>query len=89
MNKLFMVIFSTLLLTSMALADHPADGKHEGKNKDRFTSKLQLTEDQRKPVADILKEQKVKGRGIMQSAFQQVRPQIEALHEETRQLLAD
>ena len=46
MNRLFMVIFSTLLLTSMALADHPADGKHKGKHKDRFISKLELTEEQ-------------------------------------------
>lgn len=88
MNRLFMVIFSTLLLTSMALADHPADGKHKGKHKDRFISKLELTDDQRQPVADILKEQKEKGREIMQSAFEQVRPQMDALHEETRQRLA-
>ena len=89
MNKLFMVIFSTLLLTSMALADHPADGKHKGKHKDRVISKLQLTEDQRQPVADILKGQKEKGREIMQSAVEQVISQMDALHEETRQRLAD
>ena len=89
MNKLFMVIFSTLLLTSMALADHPADAKHKGKHKDRVISKLQLTEDQRQPVADILKGQKEKGREIMQSAVEQVISQMDALHEETRQRLAD
>ena len=88
MNKLFLVIFSTLLLTSMALADHPADAKHKGKHKDRFISKLQLTDDQRRPVADILKEQKEKGREIMQSVYEQVIPQMDALHEETRQRLA-
>ena len=89
MNNLFMVIFSTLLLASMALADHPADAKHKGKHRDRFISKLQLTEDQRQPVTGILKEQKEQGREIMQSAFEQVIPQTDALHEETRQRLAD
>ena len=89
MNKLFMVIFSMLLLTSMALADHSAGGKDGGKHKDRFISKLQLTDDQRQPVADILKEQKEQGREIMQSVIEQVIPQMDALHEETRQRLAD
>ena len=84
-----MVIFSMLLLTSMALADHPAGGKGGGKHKDRFISKLQLTDDQRQPVADILKEQKEQGREIMQSVIEQVIPQMDALHEETRQRLAD
>ena len=87
MNKLFLVIFSTLLLTSMALADHPADAKHKGKHKDRFISKLQLAEDQRQPVAGILKEQKEKGKEIMQSVYEQVIQQMDALHEETRQRL--
>ena len=89
MNKLFMVIFSMLLLTSMALADHSAGGKDGGKHKDRFISKLQLTDDQRQPVADILKEQKEKGREVMQSVIEQVIQQMDALHEETRQRLAD
>ena len=89
MNKLFITAFCTLLLTSMALADHPAAGKHAGKHTDRLVNKLQLTDEQRQPVADILKEQWEKGREIMQPAFEQVRPQMEALHEETRQRLAD
>ena len=89
MNKLFMVALSALLLNSMALADHPAGTRHAGKHKDRLISKLQLTDEQRQPVADILKEQWEKGRAIMQPAFDQVRPQLEALHKETRQRLAD
>ena len=89
MHKLFIIALGALLLNSMALADHPAGGKHAGKHKDRFISKLQLTDDQRQPVADILKEQWEKGRAIMQPAFEQVKPQMEALHEETRQRLAD
>ena len=88
MNKLLMAVFSILLLVSATQADHPAHGKHAGKHKDRVISKLQLTDDQRQFVADILKEQWEKGREIMQPAFEQVRPQMEALQEETRQRLA-
>ena len=73
----------------MALADHSAGGKDGGKHKGRFINKLQLTDDQRQPVADILKEQKEKGREVMQSVIEQVIPQMDALHEETRQRLAD
>ena len=89
MNKLIAVVLCSLLLTSMVLADHPAGGKHGGKHKDRFISKLELTEEQKQPVADILNEQREKHRKIMRSAFEQVRPQVEALSEETRQRLAE
>ena len=89
MNKLLVAAFSVLLLVSTAQADHPARGKHAGKHKDRVISKLQLTDDQRQPVADILKQQWEKSREIMQPAFEQVRPQMDALHEENRQRLAD
>ena len=89
MNKLTAIILGSLLVSSMALADHPAGGKHKGKHKDRLISKLELTEEQKQPVADILKEQWKKGREIRHSAFEQIRPQMEALHEETRQRLTD
>lgn len=89
MKKIIAVVMSTLLLASLALADHPAGGKHKGKHRDRLISKLELTEQQKQPVADILKEQWNKSREIMGSAFEQVRPQMEALHEETRQRLTD
>ena len=89
MNKLSAIILGSLLASSMALADHPAGGKHKGKHKDRLISKLELTEEQKQPVADILKEQWKKGREIRHSAFEQIRPQMEALNEETRQRLAD
>ncbi len=89
MRRFIAVVMSTLLLTSTALADHPAGGKHKGKHSDRLISKLELTEEQKQPVSDILKEQWKKGREIMQSAFEQARPQMEAVHEETRQRLTD
>ena len=88
MNKLTAIILGSLLISSMALADHPAGGKHKGKHKDRLISKLELTEEQKQPVADILKEQWKKGREIRHSAFEQIRPQMEALHEETKERLA-
>ena len=88
MNKLTVIILGSLLASSMALADHPAGGKHKGKHEDRLISKLELTEEQKQPVADILKEQREKSREIMEPAFEQVRPQMEALHGETRQRLA-
>lgn len=88
MKKLTAIILGSLLASSMALADQPAGAKHGGKHKDRFISKLELNEEQKQPVADILKEQWRKKREIKQAAMEQVRPQMEALNEETRQLLA-
>ena len=86
MNQLIAIVISLLLVSSMAFAD----GKHKGKHKDRLISKLELTEEQKQPVADILKEQWKKGREIRHSAFvEQIRPQMEALHEETRLRLTD
>lgn len=89
MNRFFMIVSCTLLLATMAFADNKAGGRHMGKHADRLVKKLQLTEEQKQPVADILKEQWAKSREIMQPAFEQVRPQMEAVHEETRQQLAD
>ena len=89
MKKLTAIILGSLLASSMALADHPAGGKHGGKHKDRFISKLELTEEQKQPVADILKEQWKKRREIKRSAMEQVKPQMEALDEETRQRLVE
>ena len=89
MKKLTAIILGSLLVSSMALADHPAGGKHGGKHKDRFISKLELTEEQKQPVAEILKEQWKKRKEIKQAAMEQVKPQMEALNEETRQRLAE
>lgn len=89
MNKLTAIILGSLLASSMALADNPAGGKHKGKHKDRLISKLELTEEQKQPVADILKEQWKKRWEIKRSAMEQIKPQMEALHEETRQRLTD
>ena len=89
MNKLTAIILSSLLASSMALADHPAGGKHKGKHKDRLISKLELTEEQKQPVADILKEQWKKRWEIKRSAMEQIKPQMETLDEETRQRLTD
>lgn len=89
MNKLTAIILGSLLVSSMALADQPAGSKHKGKHKDRLISKLELTEEQKQPVADILKEQWKKRWEIKRSAVEQVMPQMEALHEETRQRLTD
>ena len=88
MNKLIAIVLSSLLLTSAALADHHADGKRGGKYKNMLSRKLELTEEQKQPVADILKEQRAKGKEIRHSAFEQIRPQMEALHEETKERLA-
>ena len=89
MNKLTAVILGSLLVSSMALADHPAGGKHKGKHKDRLISKLELTEEQKQPVADILKEQRKKRWDLKRSAMEQIKPQMEALDEETRLRLTD
>ena len=84
MNKLLIATFVSMLLAAAASADHPTGGKY----KNKLISKLELTEEQKQPVAEILKEQWKKGREIMQPAFEQVKPQMEALHEETRKRLA-
>ena len=89
MNKLTAIILGSLLVSSMALADHQDGAKHRGKHKDRLLSQLELTEEQKQPVADILKEQWKKRWEIKRSAMEQVKPQMEALHEETRQRLTD
>ena len=89
MNKLIPIVLSSLLLAPMALADHPAGGTRGGKHKNMLISKLELTEEQKQPVAEILKEQRKKSREIMEPAFEQVKPQMEALHGETRRLLAE
>lgn len=88
MNKLIPIVLSSLLLAPMALADHPAGGKRGGKHKNMLISQLELTEEQKQPVAEILKEQRKKSREIMEPAFEQVKPQMEALQQETRQRLA-
>ena len=88
MNKLVAILLSSLLLTSAALAGDQAAGKRGDKYKNMLNRKLELTEEQKQPVADILKEQRAKGREIRHSAFEQIRPQMEALHEETRERLA-
>ena len=88
MKKLTAIILGSLLVSSMAFAGHPAGDKHGGKHKDRLISKLELTEEQEQPVADILKEQRKKKREIKRAAMEQVRPQMEAVHGETRQRLA-
>ena len=89
MKKIYIVAFSTLLLVCAAQADHGKGGKHRGKHKDWMISKLELAEEQQQPVAEILKEQWKKGREIKRSAFEQIRPQMEALHEETREQLGE
>lgn len=87
MNKVTAIILGSLLVTSTALADHPAGGKHRGKVKDGLISKLELTEEQKQPVADILKEQWKKRWQLKRSAMEQIKPQMAALDEETRQRL--
>ena len=89
MNKIYVVAFSSLLLVCAAQADHGKGGKHGGKHKDWLFNKLELTEEQKQSVTEILKEQRKKSREIKQSALEQVRPQLEALHGETREQLAE
>ena len=48
---------------------------------------MKLTEEQKQPVAEILKEQWKKKREIKRSAMEQIKPQMAALNEETRQRL--
>ena len=88
MHKLSAIVLSIFLLPIMAQTDHHVGGKQGGKYKNRLISKLELTEEQRQPVAEILQEQRQKRKEIMQPAFEEVKPQMQALHEETRQRLA-
>ena len=89
MNKLLLIVFSALLLTSEVMADHRSKGGHMDKRMDRLVTELQLTDEQKQPVTDIVTEQWKKGREIMRAAFEQAKPDMEALHDETRQQLAD
>ncbi|MDE0283347.1 MAG: hypothetical protein OXN26_02185 [Gammaproteobacteria bacterium] len=83
MNKLLIAVFGSMLLLATASADHHTGGKH----KNKLISKLELTEEQKQPVAEILKEQWKKKRAIKRSAMEQIKPQMAALDEETRQRL--
>ena len=84
MNKLLIAAFVSMLLAAMSSVAHHEGGEH----KDKLISKLELTEEQKQPVAEILKDQWNKGREIKRDALEQVRPQMEALREETSQRLA-
>lgn len=89
MNKLLIVAFSSLLLVCTAQADHGKRVNHGGKHGDRLIGELQLSDEQSDHVGGILEEQWKKRKAIMRTAFEQARPQLEALHVETRQRLAD
>ena len=88
MNKLLVVIFSSALLAFTAQAHHGNEGEHGGKRKDRLISKLELTEEQKQPVIDILKEQRQKRKEILRPDPEQVKQKMQALRKETRELLA-
>ena len=88
MNRLLVITLTSLLLSGTAQAHHGEGGKHGGKHQRILLSKLDLAEDQKQPVAEILKEQRQKRKEIMKPEFEQIKPQMEALHKETRQRLA-
>ena len=89
MNKLLTAIILGSLLASCYGPCRSACRRHStgGNTRDRFISKLELNEEQKQPVADILKEQWRKKREIKRSAMEQIKPQMAALDEETRQRL--
>ncbi len=90
MNRLLIVIFTSLLLSGPAQAhDHDQGAKQGRKHKAILFAKLNLAEEQKQSVAAILKEQRQKRKEIMKPEFERIKPQLQALREETRQRLAD
>lgn len=89
MKKSLLIALGILLLTSPVMAGHRSKDGHVEKRMDRLTSELQLTDEQRQPVAAIIREQWKKRREIIRSAFEQTKPQMEALRDETSQRLAE
>lgn len=63
-------------------------GKHRGKHAEKVVQALDLTDEQKEPVQEILREQMEKGRALRQSIRQQAEPEIKALMAETRTKLA-
>lgn len=84
MNKLLSAVFVSMLLFATAGAAH-----HNGEHKNMLLSKLELAEEQKQPVAEILKEQRKKRKEIRRSALEQIKPEMAALDEETRQRLGE
>ena len=80
MNRLITLALVLFVFTQPVFAERDKKGEHM----DRFTKELQLNDDQVDPVKDILKEQRQKHLAIRE----QVKPQMEAIHEETKQRLS-
>ena len=89
MSRLLIVVCTSLLLSGTALAHHHGKGGNHGQqHKAMLFKKLDLAEDQKQPVAEILKEQRQKRKEIRKPGFERNKPQMEALRKETRQRLA-
>ena len=80
MNRLITLALVLFVFTQPVFADRDKKGDHI----DRLIKELQLNDDQVDPVKDILKEQRQKHLAIRE----QVKPQMEAIHEETKQRLS-
>ncbi|MFQ5660964.1 MAG: Spy/CpxP family protein refolding chaperone [Gammaproteobacteria bacterium] len=88
--------FITLLVTAFifaqpAFAEHGDKGKHmdkRGHHMDRMIEELQLNGDQVDTFRQIMKEQRGKHRAVFQEMRDQMKPKMEAIHEETRQRLS-
>lgn len=90
MKKSCLVALCALFLASVVLADqnHCPREKKAAKRMDRLVEKLQLTDEQKQPVIDIITQQRQKIQELRRAAHEQVKPQGKALREETRTRLA-
>ena len=80
MKALFSIFLFGMILSQPALAEV----SNKDCQKERLFEQLQLNDDQVGAVKQIMKEKREKRRSIMEDA----RPQLEALHNETKEQLA-
>ena len=90
MKKSCLVALCALFISSAVLADydHCPREKKAAKRMDRLVEKLQLTDEQKQPVIDIITQQRKKARELRRAAYEQMKPRRQALREETRTQIA-
>ena len=84
MKRLITLALVLFVFTQPVFAERDKKGEHI----DRLIKELQLNDDQVDTVKNILKEQSQKRQAIFNEIRDQVKPKMEAIHEETKQRLS-
>ena len=87
MRKLISLMVLSIIFIQPAYAESDKRERH-GKRVEHLMKKLDLSEEQKEPVMQIMQEQRQKAHAIFSETREQVKPQMEALQLETRERLA-